>query len=156
MEKKSIDFCGTKRGSYIDSSERSDGHYKKGASLIMENFDQNDKKDRQIDNLIDLVENHTRTERHLEQYSHIGDKDNKDHAREIQDIREEEINDLRSKLNGEDDIQTREEQIENLKDKYESAEGYIRNNKDNMNEQMLENMENKQRNRKEQLENLED
>ena len=33
----------------------------------MENFDNNKKKDRQLDNLINLVENHTRTERHLEQ-----------------------------------------------------------------------------------------
>ena len=51
----------------------------------MENFE-NNKKDRQIDNLINLVENHTRTERHLEQYSDIGNKENKEHARDIQDI----------------------------------------------------------------------
>lgn len=63
----------------------------------MENFDQN-KKDRQIDNLINLVENHTRTERHLEQYSNIGNKDNKKHAREIQDVREEQIENLKNKL----------------------------------------------------------
>ncbi len=120
----------------------------------MENFDKNSKKDRQLDNLVNLVDNHTRTERHLEQYSEIGDKENKDHAREIQDVREEEINDLRNKLNGNDDIQTRAEQIENLEEKIESTEGYIENNKNDMDEEMLKNLEEKQENRKEQLDNL--
>ena len=60
----------------------------------MENFENHDieKKDRQLDNLINLVENHTRTKRHLEQYSHIGNPENKENARKIQEIREEQIN----------------------------------------------------------------
>lgn len=122
----------------------------------MENFDENKKKDRQLDNLINLVENHTRTERHLEQYSHIGDEENKEHAREIQEIREEQIEDLRDKLNGNGDIQTREEQVENLSQRYESTQGYIENNKDNMNEEMLRNLEEKQEKRRIQLDNLKD
>ena len=122
----------------------------------MENFDEQNKKDRQIDNLINLVENHTRTERHLEQYSHIGDKDNKDHAREIQEIREEQIDDLRDKLNGNADIQTREEQIENLEKKYESTQEYMENNKYEMSEEMLANLQEKQEKRRIQLENLKD
>ena len=45
----------------------------------MENFEeQNLKKDRQLENLINVVENHTRTKRHLEQYSQIGNKQNKE------------------------------------------------------------------------------
>jgi len=120
----------------------------------MENFNDSNKKDRQIDNLIGLVENHTRTQRHLEQYSQIGDKKNKEHARKIQDIREEEINHLRNKLNGNDDIQGTEEQIENLQEKYENTQGYIKNNKDNMNQQMLQNLESKQEKRRIQLDNL--
>lgn len=122
----------------------------------MENFDNNKKKDRQLDNLINLVENHTRTKRHLEQYSHIGDKDNKEHAREIQEIREEQIEDLRDKLNGNADIQTREEQIENLERRYELTEGYIKNNKENMNDETLQNLEEKQEKRRIQLDNLKD
>lgn len=122
----------------------------------MENFDNNTKKDRQIDNLINLVENHTRTERHLEQYSHIGNKDNKEHAREVQEIREEQIEDLREKLNGTGDIQTREEQIENLERRYELTEGYIKNNKKDMNSEMLQNLEEKQEKRRIQLDNLKD
>ena len=122
----------------------------------MENFDENKKKDRQLDNLINLVENHTRTKRHLEQYSHIGDEKNKEHAREIQGIREEQIDDLREKLNGNGDIQTREEQVENLEQRYVSTQGYINNNKDNINEQMLRNLEEKQEKRRIQLDNLKD
>ena len=122
----------------------------------MENFDENKKKDRQLDNLINLVENHTRTKRHLEQYSHIGNEQNKEHAREIQGIREEQIDDLREKLNGNGDIQTREEQVENLEQRYVSTQGYINNNRDNMNEQMLRNLEEKQEKRRIQLDNLKD
>ena len=122
----------------------------------MENFDENKKKDRQLDNLINLVENHTRTKRHLEQYSHIGNEQNKEHAREIQGIREEQIGDLREKLNGNGDIQTREEQVENLEQRYVSTQGYINNNRDNMNEQMLRNLEEKQEKRRIQLDNLKD
>lgn len=122
----------------------------------MENFEESNKKDRQIDNLINLVENHTRTERHLEQYSHMGNKDNKEHARQIQDIREEQIDDLRNKLNGNGDIQTREEQIENLEDKYENTQEYLEHNKETMNPQDLQNLENKQEKRKIQLDNLKD
>ena len=122
----------------------------------MENFEEQNKKDRQIDNLINLVENHTRTERHLEQYSHIGDQDNKDHAREVQETREEQIDDLREKLNGNADIQTREEQIENLEKKYESTQEYMENNQYEMSEEMLANLQEKQEKRRIQLENLKD
>lgn len=85
----------------------------------MENFENHEieKKDRQLDNLINLVENHTRTKRHLEQYSHIGNQENKENARKIQDIREEQIEDLKEKIKG-NDKQTREEQLENVIEKY--------------------------------------
>ena len=114
----------------------------------MENFENHEieKKDRQLDNLIDLVENHTRTKRHLEQYSHIGNPENKENARKIQDIREEQIEDLKEKIKG-NDKQTREEQLENVIEKYINTAGYIRNNEDNMSEEQLNNMEKKQDNR---------
>ena len=124
----------------------------------MENFENHDieRKDRQLDNLINIVENHTRTERHLEQYSHIGNPENKENARKIQDIREEQINELKDKIKGVNDKQTREEKLENVIEKYINAEGYIHNNKDNMNEEQLNNMEKKQDNREIQIENLQD
>lgn len=122
----------------------------------MENFNQQNKKDRQLNNLIHLVENHTRTQRHLEQYSHIGDPNNKEHARKIQKIREEEMNDLCDKLNGNADIQTKEEQIENLKQKYESTQEYLHHNKEDMDTEMLQNLQQKQEKRKIQLNQLKD
>ena len=51
-----------------------------------ENNENNEKKMRQLNNLENLVENHTRTERHLEQYSEIGDKENKENARKVQKV----------------------------------------------------------------------
>lgn len=123
----------------------------------MENFENHEieKKDRQLDNLINLVENHTRTKRHLEQYSHIGNPENKENARKIQDVREDQIEDLKDKIKG-NDKQTREEQLENVIEKYINTAGYIHNNEDNMSEEQLNNMEKRQDNREIQIENLEE
>ena len=123
----------------------------------MENFENENvqKKDKQLDNLINLVEKHTRTERHLEQYSHIGNPENKENARRIQDIRETQIDELKDKIKGVNDTQTREEQLENVIDKYIDAQEYIFKNEDRMSDEQLENMQRKQDNREIQIENLE-
>lgn len=113
------------------------------------------KKERQLENLENLVENHTRTERHLEQYSHIGDKDNKDNAREKQDIREKQILELENKILGLDSNEIPEVQLENLKERYASVQGYIENNRDKISEDDLRQLEEKQANRREQIANLE-
>lgn len=118
-------------------------------------MEDSNKKERQLDNLINLVENHTRTERHLEQYSHIGDPANKENARKIQDIREAEIQELKEHIKGNHQSQTPQEQLQDLKEKYENTQGYIRNNGVNMNQDMKYNMIQKQENRKEQIQNLE-
>lgn len=121
----------------------------------MENFENDEiKKERQLDNLVNLVENHTRSERHLEQYSHIGNLDNKQHARKVQDIRENEIDNLKSHIISEKE--TPKEQLENLKDNYVSSQAYMNKNKNNMNKEQLENLEKRQEHRKKQIENLED
>ena len=108
----------------------------------MQNNDDKEKKERQLDNLTNLVENHTRTKRHLEQYSEIGDPEFKEMAREKQEILDEEEN------------QTIEEQIENLHDNYEAAQRYIEANQETMAPQDLQNLQAKQQHRKEQMENL--
>lgn len=113
------------------------------------------KKERQLENLENLVENHTRTERHLEQYSHIGDKGNKENAREKQDIREQQILELENKILDLDSNEIPEVQLEKLKQKYESVEAYINNNKDKIPEDILKQLEEKQNNRREQMANLE-
>jgi len=43
-----------------------------------------------------------------------------------------------------------------VKEKYYSTEGYIQNNKDGMNEEMLKNLQEKQQHREEQIMYLED
>lgn len=114
-----------------------------------------EKKERQLENLENLVENHTRTQRHLEQYSHIGDKDNKDNAREKQDIREKQILELENKILGLDSNEIPEVQLENLKERYASVQGYIENNRDKLSEEDLKQLEEKQANRRQQIANLE-
>lgn len=118
----------------------------------MEDFE---KKDRQLENLENLVEKHTRTQRHLEQYSEIGDPENKENARKIQTIRESEIENLESKIKDEDKFISPEEHLKNLKENYENTQGYIENNKDSMDEQMLKNLQEKQEHREEQINFLE-
>ena len=123
----------------------------------MENYNNEkfEKKERQLENLENLVENHTRTQRHLEQYSDIGDKDNKDNAREKQDIREKQILELENKILGLDSNEIPEVQLENLKESYASVQGYIENNRDKLSEEDLKHLEEKQANRREQIANLE-
>lgn len=123
----------------------------------MENFsDENfEKKERQLENLENLVENHTRTERHLEQYSHIGNRENKENARDKQEIREKQILELENKILGIDSNEIPEVQLENLKERYDSIEGYINNNKDKIPQDILEQLEEKQNNRLQQIANLE-
>lgn len=111
------------------------------------------KKERQLDNLTNLVENHTRTERHLEQYSEIGSKENKEIARKKQNIREDEIQNLKNKIiNG--DVQNPNEMIEDTIHNYKGAGRYVQNNYDSLSEQDLENIQEKQKNRKRQIENF--
>ena len=112
-----------------------------------------DNKEDQVENLMNLVERHTRTERHLEQYSHIGSEENKNRAREKQDVREQEMEKLKSKIVS-DNNESKTEQIQNLTNKYRSAENYMEDNYEHIPEQNLQNMQNKQQNRKEQIENL--
>lgn len=118
----------------------------------MENFE---KKDRQLENLENLVEKHTRTQRHLEQYSQIGDPQNKENARKIQTVREKEIENLENKIKGKEQFISPEEHLENLKENYENTQGYIQNNKDSIDVQMLKDLQEKQQNREEQINFLE-
>ena len=112
------------------------------------------KKKRQLDNLENLVENHTRTERHLEQYSEIGSKENKDNAREKQSVREHEINNLEGKILGENDSQTIEEQINNISENFNRTHRYMEENYERIPKENWDNLNKKQDNRIDQAENL--
>ena len=122
-----------------------------------DNNREQERNDRKIDNLINIVENHTRTERHLEQYSEIGDPKYKEQARDKQDVREKQINELKKQIvSGEQNAPTKQEQYQDLKENYMFGEGYIQSNKDHMNETDLRNLQTRQENRKVQIENLEE
>lgn len=118
---------------------------------MKENFN---KKKRQLDNLENLVENHTRTERHLEQYSEIGSKENKENAKEKQTIREHEINNLESKILGEAESPTIEEQINNISKNFNRTHRYMEENYDKIPREYWNNLNKKQNHRIEQTENL--
>ncbi len=112
----------------------------------------NCKKREQVDNLMNLVERHTRTERHLEQYSEIGRKEDKERAREKQNIREEEMQNLKSKIVNPNE--TKIEQAQNLVDNYKRTQSYMEDNYEKISKERLDNMQEKQDNRREQMENL--
>ncbi len=114
-----------------------------------------EKKEQQLNNLTNLVENHTRTERHLEQYSDIGSYENKEIARNKQDIREHEMHNLKEKII-EGDKQTPEEMLKDTRAKYQATGRYVANNYDNIPEENLKNIQVKQKHRKMQIENFED
>lgn len=120
----------------------------------MENFESEEKNKRKVDNLINLVENHTRTERHLEQYSYIGNQDNKENARQKQDIRDGQIQELKEQLINPNDKTNRQEQLENVKERYKSVQNYLENNYNSMTQEELNNIKEKQENRKNQIDNL--
>ena len=107
-----------------------------------------DKKERQVENLMNTVEKHTRTERHLEQYSHIGDAYFKEEARKKQSEREKQMVDLKEHILDNTDKITPEEHLENLVDNYQSAEGYMNRNSASMDTEQMDNMMKKQANRR--------
>lgn len=115
----------------------------------------NEKNERKVDNLINLVENHTRTERHLEQYSHIGDPKYKEMAREKQIVREEQIDSLKNQILNEHQKISPEEHLENLKENYEKSKNYLGNNYDNMSSEQVRNMAEKQANQVKQINQME-
>lgn len=109
-----------------------------------------------IDHLINVVDNYTRTQRHLEQYSNIGDPGNREHARKIQDERKKEINDLKNIIaygdkRSEDKIDS---ELINLQKNYIYSEGYLEHNKDHMPEEDMKNLKEKQENRREKINEL--
>ena len=102
----------------------------------MNNNDMNEqeKNERKLDNLINIVENHTRTKRHLEQYSHIGDPENTERAREKQEVREKQINELKHQIIGnEKDTDTMQKRKDDIAENYKLGVEYymeIENNDD--------------------------
>jgi hypothetical protein len=118
--------------------------------------EQQKENERRIENLIDLVENKTRTDRHLEQHSDIGDPDRLKHAHEVQNARQEQIENLKNAIaHGDNAKNDTQDQLESLKKNYTFAEGYINHNADHMDKEALQNLKEKQEHRREQMDILE-
>lgn len=104
---------------------------------------------RRIDQLIDLVELHTRTERHLEQHSDISTLDNLRHALKVQEEREEEIKNLRNIIaygkHG------NENEVENIMKNYIFTDRYLQHHADHMDGETLDCTVEKQEHRRDQL-----
>ncbi|HEY8803821.1 MAG TPA: hypothetical protein VIM42_01715 [Clostridium sp.] len=109
-------------------------------------------KANRIEVLENIVENHTRTERHLERYSDIASSENLSNAIVKQVAREDNIENLENKIvsGGQNDSN----QAEGLEKNYTFAKGYMDHNKDHMDPQSLKNMEERQQNRKDEMNEL--
>jgi len=105
-----------------------------------------------IEVLENIVENHTRTERHLENHSDITSSKKLSEAIIKQSERESNIDSLEAKILN--DGQRDPTQIESLEKNYAFAKGYIENNKDHMSQESLDNMNKRQQNRREEMNEL--
>lgn len=102
--------------------------------------------------MINAVENHTRTERHLEQHSDIAHHNRIEEAENKQEDREHQISDLKNKIVYGDSNHTN--QIEGLEKNITFADGYLAHNDDHMPKEDIENLKEKQKNRVETLNRL--
>lgn len=111
------------------------------------------KKERRVDHLVNLVEKQTRTERHLEEHSDISSsQQNLEHAKQVNDERQEEINNLKNILaHGEN---CNNDYKENTEKRFLYTEGYLNHNAEHMDNQSFKNAKTKQEHRKEQLDQI--
>lgn len=105
-----------------------------------------------VDQLINTVENYTRTERHLEEHSDIGNPHRLDRATDIQGRRKSEIDNLKNTLVYGPEYSNNEEA--NLRENIEDTEEYIDTFEDTMSPEALENLKNKQENRRDTLDQM--
>lgn len=108
-----------------------------------------------IEALENIVKNHTRTEKHLEKHSDITSSEKLSEVIVKQCERESNIDSLEAKIlnNGQRNL-NQTDQIIGLEKNYTFASGYIENNKDNMNQESLNNMNKKQQNRRDEMNEL--
>ncbi|AKN32117.1 hypothetical protein Ccar_15090 [Clostridium carboxidivorans P7] len=108
--------------------------------------EQNENK---INQLINTVENYTRTERHLEQHSDIGDPERLERAEEVQSERKSEIDHLKNNIvYGNESLNNN---LENLRENYDDTQEYISHYGSQMSDEDLKNLKEKQQNRLEEL-----
>lgn len=109
-------------------------------------------KANRIEELENLVESHTRTERHLQQHSDIASPQKVTEAKEKQAEREDNIEILKDKIiSGQ---KSHFNESEGLEKNYTFANGYMDHNKEHMDKDALENMQEKQQNRRDRMNGL--
>ena len=115
---------------------------------------ENKKNANRLNQLENIVENYTRTERHLEQHSDIASKEQLEHAQKIQGFREQEIKNIESNIiHGEAANNTNE--LDNINKNFSYTKNYLMENAKEMDDFTLEKTIEKQQNRNKQRENLE-
>lgn len=113
-----------------------------------------DSNARRIDQLIDVVEKHTRTERHLEQNLGMSNIDDVKHTLKVQEEREQEIENLKNIIAyGKHE---KNNEFKNLSRNFSFAENYLNHYEGRMDSNTLEKTKTKQTNRKAQIEALRD
>jgi hypothetical protein len=110
-------------------------------------------QERRVEHLVNLVEKHTRTERHLEEHSDISSSpENIEHAKSVNEERQGEIENLKNILSHGENCNNNEK--ENTEKRLLYAEGYLNHNSEHMEEQSFKNAKAKQENRKKQLDQM--
>lgn len=122
----------------------------------LNNFDKNKnvnaENELRINQLMNLVEKHTRTERHLEQHSDIASPESIKHSEEVQRQRENEIDNLKNVIVHGKHVNV--DEVENLQRNYEFTSSYLEENSDRLDSNTLRNTKEKQENREQQLRNI--
>ena len=106
-----------------------------------------------LDEITNLAEKHTRTERHLEQHSDIASPERIEQSEDKQHVREELISNLKDKIINGGSGPTNE--IEGLERNIVFSEGYLNHNADHMNKKDRKNLKENLENKKETLDRLE-
>lgn len=123
-----------------------------GVNNFNKNKDVKDQNAKRLEQLENLVEKHTRTERHLEQHSDIARPEAIAHSEQIQLEREAAIENLENVIvNGK---HVNVDEVANLQRNYEFTNSYIDANADRMDSNTLKATKEKQENRKEQIDNI--
>ncbi|MCM0649731.1 hypothetical protein NBE98_15300 [Clostridium swellfunianum] len=130
-------------------SKKANDHDKNNFNKNCNVEDQNAKR---IDQLVNLVEKHTRTERHLEQHTDIASPEAVIHSLEIQKEREDEINNLKNIISNGKHVNV--DEVENLMRNYEYTSNYLDNNADRIDDKTFKNTVEKQENRSDHFNNL--
>jgi hypothetical protein len=123
-----------------------------GTNNFDKNMDVDTQNERRMDQLMNLVEKHTRTERHLEQHSDIASPDSIEHSEQIQEEREKEIDNLKNVIVHGKHVNV--DEVSNLKRNYEFTGNYLKENADHIDQKTLKNTKEKQENREEQINNI--